>query len=95
MAEEFRAAGIAVNALWPRSTIATAALQLVPGADPARSRTPEIVADAAWHILTQNSRATTGNFFIDEEVLAQAGVADMARYSVTPGMPLESDIFLH
>ncbi len=94
MAEEFRPAGIAVNALWPRTTIATAALQLVPGSDPGRSRTPEIVAEAAWHILTQNSRTTTGNFFIDEDVLAQAGVTDLARYSVRPGATLESDIFL-
>jgi citronellol/citronellal dehydrogenase len=95
MAEEFRAAGIAVNALWPRTMIATAALQLVPGADLARSRTPEIVADAAWHILTQNSRATTGKFFLDEEVLAQAGIADMDRYAVTCGLEPKSDIFVN
>ena len=58
MAEEFREAGIAVNALWPRTIIATAALQVIPGAEAERGRTPEIVADAAWHILTRNSRST-------------------------------------
>src|SRR5271165_1565022 len=61
MAEEFRRQGIAVNALWPRTIIATAALQIIPGAEPERGRTPEIMADAAWQILTQSSRETTGN----------------------------------
>lgn len=94
MAEEFRAQGIAVNALWPRTIIATAALQVIPGAEPQRGRTPEIVADAAWHILTRDSRATTGNFFIDEDVLSAAGVNDFSPYSVVPGAKLKSDIFL-
>jgi citronellol/citronellal dehydrogenase len=94
MEEEFRQQGIAVNALWPRTIIATAALQVIPGAEPQRGRTAEIVADAAWHILTRDSKATTGNFFIDEEVLAAAGVKDFSRYSVTPGAKLRSDIFL-
>jgi len=94
MAEEFRKPGIAVNALWPRTIIATAALQVIPGAEPERGRTPEIVADAAWHILTRDRRSTTGNFFIDEEVLASAGVSDLSRYSVAPGAQLKSDIFL-
>ena len=79
MAEEFRPLGIGVNALWPRTIIATAALQIIPGAHPERGRTPEIVADAAHWILTQDSRATTGNFFIDDEVLARAGVTDLSR----------------
>jgi citronellol/citronellal dehydrogenase len=94
MAEEFRPLGIGVNALWPRTIIATAALQVIPGAHAERGRTPEIVADAARYILTQDSRATTGNFFIDEEVLAQAGVSDLSGYAVTPGEPLQKDLFL-
>ena len=94
MAEEFREAGIAVNALWPRTIIATAALQVIPGAEPERGRTPEIVADAAWHILTRSSRSTTGNFFIDDEVLAAAGITDLSRYAVAKGQPLRSDLFI-
>jgi citronellol/citronellal dehydrogenase len=94
MAEEFREVGIAVNALWPRTIIATAALQVIPGAEPERGRTPEIVADAAWHILTRSSRSTTGNFFIDDEVLAAAGITDLSRYAVAKGQPLRSDLFI-
>jgi citronellol/citronellal dehydrogenase len=94
MAEEFRSAGIAVNALWPRTIISTAALQMIPGVNPEHGRKPEIVADAAWHILTQNSRATTGNFFIDEEVLAAAGITDLSPYAVAPSTSLKSDLFL-
>ncbi len=94
MAEEFRGQGIAVNALWPRTIIATVALQIIPGAEPERGRTPDIMADAAWQILTQDSRTTTGNFFIDEEVLAAAGVTDFSRYAVSPGKPLRRDLFL-
>ncbi|MEO8726676.1 MAG: NAD(P)-dependent oxidoreductase [Acidobacteriaceae bacterium] len=94
MAEEFRRAGIAVNALWPRTTIATAALNLVPGAGAEHSRAPEIVADAAWHILTRPSRESTGNFFIDEEVLRKAGVTNFERYAVSPGAELQADLFL-
>jgi citronellol/citronellal dehydrogenase len=94
MAKEFSDAGIAVNALWPRTIIATVALQLIPGANPERSRKPEIVADAAWHILTRNSHTTTGNFFIDEDVLATAGITDLSHYAVASSAPLESDIFL-
>jgi citronellol/citronellal dehydrogenase len=85
MAEEFRHEGIAVNALWPRTVIATAALNIIPLADPKRGRKPEIMADAAHAILTRDSRTCTGNFFIDDEVLAQAGVRDMDQYAVTPG----------
>jgi len=94
MAEEFREVGIAVNALWPRTIIATAALQVIPGAESERGRTPEIVADAAWHILTGSSRSTTGNFFIDDEVLAAAGITDLSRYAVAKGQPLRSDLFI-
>ncbi len=94
MAEEFRQAGIAVNALWPRTIIATAALQVIPGAEPERGRTPDIVADAAWRILTRDSRSTTGNFFIDDEVLAAAGITDLTRYAVAKGMSLKPDLFV-
>jgi citronellol/citronellal dehydrogenase len=85
MAEEFRNEGIGVNALWPRTVIATAALQVIPLANPKLGRTPDIMADAAHVILTSNSRECTGNFFIDDEVLAKAGVKDLDRYAVTPG----------
>ncbi len=94
MAEEFRPLGIGVNALWPRTIIATAALQVIPGAEAERGRTPEIVADAAAYIFTQDSRTTTGNFFIDEEVLVEAGITDFSGYAVSPGMPLRTDVFL-
>lgn len=85
MAEELRRAGVGVNALWPRTVIATAALNLIPLADPKRGRKPEIMADAAHAILTRDPRQCTGNFFIDDEVLAQAGVTDLDQYAVTPG----------
>lgn len=95
MAEEFRAEGIAVNALWPRTVIATAALAMLEGlVKPQNCRTPEIVAAAAYAILTRDSRSCTGNFFIDEEVLAAEGVTDFAKYSVQPGAPLARDLFL-
>ena len=94
MAEEFRAEGIAVNALWPRTIIATAALQIIPGAEPERGRRPEIIADAAHWILTRPSRETTGNFYIDDEVLERAGISDLTRYAVDPAKPLKEDIFL-
>jgi citronellol/citronellal dehydrogenase len=96
MAEEFRADGIAVNALWPRSVIATAAIAMIPGASEhmARMRKPEIMADAAHAVLTRDARATTGNFFLDEDVLASVGVTDLARYAVEPGAPLLPDLFL-
>lgn len=86
-AGEFRPFGIAVNSLWPRTAIATAALQMIPGADPQRCRTPEILADAAWLVLTSDASdpANTGNFHIDDELLARHGIADLDRYAVTPG----------
>ena len=94
MAEEFRSVGIAVNALWPKTIIATAALQMIPGIDPARGRKPEIMADAAHWILTQPARACSGNFFIDEEVLREAGVTDLGRYAFDPSKDLLPDLFL-
>ena len=85
MSEEFRKTGIAVNALWPRTAIDTAALQMIPGIDTAACRTPEILADAAYVILNRASKETTGNFFVDDEVLASVGVTDLEGYSVVPG----------
>ena len=84
-AGEFRPHGIGVNSLWPRTAIATAALQLIPGIDLALCRKPEILADAAYLILTSDAKATTGNFFIDDALLAQHGVTDFDRYAMTPG----------
>ena len=84
-AAEFKALGIAVNSLWPRTAIATAALQMIPGADLSKCRKPEILSDAAYLILTSDARATTGNFFIDDALLAQHGITDLDRYAVTPG----------
>ena len=84
-AAEFAPLGIAVNSLWPRTAIATAALQMIPGVDLARCRKPEILADAAYLVLTSDAKATTGQFFIDDTLLAQHGVTDFDRYSVTPG----------
>jgi len=84
-AGEFRALGIGVNSLWPRTAIATAALQMIPGVDLARCRKPEILADAAYLILTSDAKATTGNFFIDDTLLRSHGVTDFEPYSVTPG----------
>ena len=94
LAEEFRDAGIAINALWPRTVIATDALKMIPGIDVARCRKPEIVADAAHAILGMPAHDTTGQFFIDEEVLRAAGMTDFDRYAVAPGRPLLPDLFL-
>jgi citronellol/citronellal dehydrogenase len=85
MSEEFRKTGIAVNALWPRTAIDTAALQMIPGIDTAACRTPEILADAAYVILNRPAKETTGNFFVDDEVLASVGVTELDKYSVVPG----------
>ena len=84
-AAEFEPLGIAVNSLWPRTAIATAALQMIPGVDFDRCRKPEILADAAYLILTSDARSTSGNFFIDDELLAQHGVTDLGKYAVRPG----------
>jgi citronellol/citronellal dehydrogenase len=84
-AGEFRPHGIAVNSLWPRTAIATAALQMIPGVDVKLCRTPEILADAAWWVLTSDAKAVTGQFFIDDDLLASHGVTDLDRYSVVPG----------
>jgi citronellol/citronellal dehydrogenase len=87
---------VAVNALWPRTVIATAAVQNLLGGDAvmARARSPEIVSDAAHVILTRPSRQHTGQFYLDEEVLASAGVTDLARYSAAPPNELLQDLFV-
>ena len=85
MAEEFKRDGIAVNALWPRTAIDTAALQMIPGVDTDFCRKPEILSDTAYIILNRDSKTTTGNFFIDDEVLASEGITDLEKYSVKPG----------
>ncbi|WP_176064258.1 SDR family oxidoreductase [Anaeromyxobacter diazotrophicus] len=95
MAEELRERGVAVNALWPRTVIATAALNLLGGDETAQhGRTAEIVADAAWAVLTRPARQCTGNFFIDEDVLRAEGMQDFERYAVKPGEPLMRDLFV-
>jgi citronellol/citronellal dehydrogenase len=94
MAAEFRERGVAVNSLWPRTTIATAAVEVFFPEALASSRKPEIMGDAAYLILTRDSRSATGNFYIDDEVLRAAGVTDLGRYAVTPGVPASPDIFL-
>jgi len=95
MAREFAGDGIAVNCLWPRTTIATAAIEFnFPAAVMNASRKPSIVADAAHRILTRDSRTCSGNFFLDEQVLREAGVEDFEQYAVTPGAALFNDLFL-
>jgi len=95
MSGEFKRDGIAVNALWPATAIKTAALQMIPGVDTNFCRTPEIMADAAYVILNRDAKTTTGNFFVDEEVLRENGVTDFEQYSVIPGTKeLIKDFFL-
>jgi citronellol/citronellal dehydrogenase len=94
MAAEFASHGVAVNSLWPRTTIATAAVETFFPQAVASSRKPAIMADAAYVIVTRDSRSTTGNFLIDEDVLRGHGVTDFEQYAVTPGAPLFNDIFL-
>ena len=98
MAEEFEKEGVAFNALWPKTTIDTAAIRNFYGTDDAlRSRKPEIMADAAHVILTHSSRECSGNFYVDEEILRQEGIKDFSRYAVTPDMKdeeLKSDFFI-
>ncbi|MFC9994654.1 SDR family oxidoreductase [Nocardia sp. NPDC127526] len=97
LAEELRTYGIGVNSLWPRTTIATAAVKNLLGGEEmiSTSRTPDIYADAAYLVLTSPGKDTTGNFFIDDEVLAAHGITDLDKYRVTPGDgPLTTDLFL-
>ncbi len=96
LAEELKKYEIAVNALWPRTTIATAAVQNLLGGDflIQKSRTPDIVADAAYYILSKPSAECTGNFFIDEELLAKEGITDLSKYAINPEQSLMKDLFL-
>jgi len=94
MSAEFASQGIAVNSLWPRTTIATAAVEVFFPQALAGSRKPAIMADAAHAIVIRDSRSATGHFFIDEEVLRGQGVTDFGHYAVTPGAKLYPDIFL-
>lgn len=95
MAEEFRPYGIAVNSLWPKTTIATSAIEVhFPREILNASRKPEIVADAAYVILHRDSRAHTGNFYIDEQVLRAEGVSNFEPYALYPKTPLFSDLFI-
>jgi citronellol/citronellal dehydrogenase len=97
LAEEFKAEGIAINALWPRTMIATSAVRNILGGDDTikHCRKPGIMADAAHAILTRDSRETTGNFFIDDEVLAEAGITDLEKYAVDPEESLYPDLFTY
>ncbi|MDX1442627.1 MAG: NAD(P)-dependent oxidoreductase [Gammaproteobacteria bacterium] len=95
MSAEFADRGLAVNALWPKTVIATAAIKMLGDmVKPENCREPEIVADAAHAILTRDSKECTGNFFIDEDVLKEEGVSDFDKYAVEPGKPLLPDFFL-
>jgi citronellol/citronellal dehydrogenase len=94
LAEELRHDGIAVNALWPRTVIATDALRMIPGVDLEQGRKPEIMADAAHAVLTAPASHASGHFFIDEDVLRGKGMSDFERYAVKPGAPLLPDLFL-
>lgn len=95
MAGEFRGR-IGVNALWPRTLIATAAVQNLLGGEAVirASRTPEVMADAAYHLLCRDAHTTTGQYFLDEAVLAEAGITDFSRYAVDPTQPLMQDLFV-
>jgi citronellol/citronellal dehydrogenase len=95
-AEEFREAGIASNALWPRTLIATAAVRNLLGGDEAmaRSRRPELYADAAYAVITRPSRECSGHMFLCEDVLAEAGVTDLDKYTFVPGAALQVDLFV-
>ncbi|MEZ0472216.1 SDR family oxidoreductase [Luteimonas salinilitoris] len=94
LAEEFGPQGVAINALWPRTVIATDAIRMIPGVEAAQCRTPEIVADAAHAILVRRSDDFYGHFLIDDDVLFAAGVDEFSRYAVDPTQPLLTDLFL-
>ncbi|MCB1184467.1 NAD(P)-dependent oxidoreductase [bacterium] len=96
MSAEFADQGVAFNALWPRTAVATAAVRNLLGGEQVikASRKPEIMGDAAWAVLTRDAKTCTGNFLIDDEVLAEEGVTDLDQYAVEPGTPLFQDFFL-
>lgn len=96
LAEEFKSFGIGVNSLWPKTTIATAAVAVnFPEKILQASRTPAIMAEAAYAILTSDSKQVTGNFFIDEDFLRSRGVSDFKQYALNPDMPLFPDLFVN
>ena len=94
LAAEFGARGVAINALWPRTVIATDAINMIPGVEIAACRTPQIMADAAHAVLVRPAQGFHGQFLIDDEVLAQAGVHDLSGYAVDPSQALLPDLFL-
>lgn len=94
LAAEFGAQGVAVNALWPRTLIATDALNMIPGVSAGNGRKPTIMGDAAHAILTRQARGFAGHFLIDDEVLREAGVTDLSVYAEDPSMPLLPDLYL-
>ncbi len=94
LAAEFADRGVAINALWPRTLIATDALNMIPGVSAGNGRSPEIMADAAHAILCRPAKGFTGRFLIDDEVLAEAGITDLSGYAVDPAQPLLPDLFL-
>jgi citronellol/citronellal dehydrogenase len=95
-AAEFAHVGIAANSLWPATTIATAAVQNLLGGDMLirRSRKPEIVAEAAFYILSKSASTFSGNLILDEDVLKAEGITDLSGYAITPGEKLQKDLFL-
>jgi len=94
LAAEFGPQGVAVNALWPRTVIATDAINMIPGVDARHCRTPEIVADAAHAVLVRPAAGFSGRFLVDDEVLSAAGITDFSGYAVDPSQPLLPDLFL-
>lgn len=94
LAAEFGPRGVAVNALWPRTLIATDALNMIPGVQAGNGRLPSIMGDAAHAVLLRDARTTSGRFFIDDEVLAETGITDVSGYAVDPSLPLLPDLFL-
>ena len=94
LAAEFGPQGVAVNALWPRTLIATDALNMIPGVGTANGRTPAVMADAAHAVLARPAAGFSGRFLIDDEVLAEAGITDLSGYAVDPSQPLLPDLFL-
>ncbi|HAI93352.1 MAG TPA: short chain dehydrogenase, partial [Xanthomonadaceae bacterium] len=94
LAAEFGPQGVAVNALWPRTLIATDAMNMIPGVSAANGRRPEIVADAAHAVLVRPAAGFHGQFLLDDEVLAQTGITDLSGYAVDPSAPLLPDLFL-
>jgi citronellol/citronellal dehydrogenase len=94
LAAEFGAQGVAVNGLWPRTLIATDALNMIPGVSMANGRKPEVMADAAHAVLVRQAAGFSGQFLIDDQVLAQAGITDLSGYAIEPSQPLLPDLFL-